>query len=102
MARRVHHHGDSLNTKARIIKWDERNFVVQTWNEVTNPKTKEKRWEWMDQGFFATIETAAYFATRKGYDTDTVITPDIIREVTRTIIKETIQVMQEQNEKVKK
>ena len=76
--------------KARIVKADERNFAVQVLKTLTNPKTKQSREEWVDEGYFGhRLDHAAEFVLLRGFAVDDPITPKDVKAAVAGIVAQT-------------
>lgn len=76
--------------KARIKKCDALNFCVEVYREVINPKTKEKREEWKEEGYFGhRLEHAIEFAVLRGYAVDGIVTLEEHKKMMKTMLEET-------------
>lgn len=75
---------------ARIVRADKYNVAVEVLNEVTNPKTKETRLEWQEQGYYGhRLKWAAESALYESMPIGEPITPQMIRDAVERIVEAT-------------
>lgn len=75
---------------ARIVRSDKYNVAVEVLNEVTNPKTKETRLVWQEQGYYGhRLKWAAESALYEAMPFGEPITPQMIRDAVDRIVEAT-------------
>lgn len=79
-----------MKAKARIVRCDERNFSVQVFKTIVNPKTKEEREEWVDEGYYGhRLDHAAAAALLRGFDVGEAVTEESVKKAYAAIVRET-------------
>ena len=78
----------------RIVRADAHNVAVEQYSEIENPKTKEKRREWKEVGYYGhrlewAAESALYLAMPEGEQ----ITPKMVHDAVAEIVANTKEVL---------
>lgn len=74
----------------RIVRCDGRNFAVEVYKELTNPKTKTVRWDWVETDYYGhRLEHAAANALLAACPVGSVVTPELVRSAVEEIVART-------------